>query len=56
MTRLKFAELRSGIGALESASNVLDKAAQALALLRNEMPRCCKRQVVPSLADRGRTE
>ena len=41
---------------VESASDFLDKAAQALALLRNEMPECCKRHVVPSLAGRGIAE
>jgi predicted ATPase len=39
---------------VESASDFLDKAAQALTLLRNEMPECCKRHIVPALAGRER--
>jgi hypothetical protein len=35
---------------VDSALDFLDKAAQALAILRNEMPECCKRHVVPPLA------
>ena len=35
-----------------SASDFLDKAAQALLILRNEMPECCKRHVVPVLGGR----
>ena len=35
-----------------SASDFLDKVAQALAILRNEMPECCKRHVVPVLGGR----
>jgi hypothetical protein len=37
---------------IEPASNFLDKAAQALEILRAEMPECCKRHVIPALRDR----
>jgi predicted ATPase len=38
-----------------SASNFLDKAAQALEILRDEMPECCRRHVVPALGGRSAT-
>jgi predicted ATPase len=34
---------------VESSAEFLDKAAQALEILRGEMPACCKRHVVPAL-------
>ena len=34
---------------IESTADFLDKVAQALSLLRNEMPECCKLHSVPSL-------
>ena len=37
---------------VESSSDFLDKAARALALLREELPHCCKQHVVPSLDER----
>lgn len=37
---------------VESSTEFLDKAAQALEILRGEMPDCCKRHTVPAL--RGR--
>ena len=38
----------------ESSAEFLDKAAQALEILRGEMPDCCKRHVVPALHGRER--
>jgi predicted ATPase len=38
---------------VESASEFLDKAAEALELLRAEMPECCRGHVVPALRDRA---
>lgn len=38
---------------VESAPQFLDKAAQALALLRHEMPECCRRHVIPALGAHG---
>jgi predicted ATPase len=35
---------------VESSSNFLEKAARALAILRSEMPACCRRHVIPVLA------
>ena len=37
---------------VESSSDFLDKAARALALLREELPDCCRHHVVPSLDER----
>ena len=37
---------------VESMSDFLDKAAQALDILRGEMPECCKRHVVPAIHGR----
>lgn len=37
---------------VESSSDFLDKAARALAFVREELPNCCKRHVVPSLDER----
>ena len=37
---------------VESSSDFLDKAARALAFLREELPNCCKQHVVPSLDGR----
>lgn len=34
---------------VESTSDFLDKAAKAIVILRNEMPECCKRHVVPAV-------
>ena len=34
---------------VESASEFLDKAAETLEILRDEMPDCCKRHVVPAI-------
>ena len=36
---------------VESASQFLDKAAEALEILRAEMPECCRRHVIPALRD-----
>lgn len=43
---------------VESSADFLDKAARALAILRREMPECCRRHVVPALRSReaGRHE
>lgn len=35
---------------VESSSDFLDKAAQALEILRREMPECCRRHVIPELS------
>ena len=40
---------------IESSSEFLDKAARALDLLRQEMPDCCKKHVVPMLDARSAT-
>lgn len=37
---------------VESASEFLDKAADALEILRAEMPECCRGHVIPALRDR----
>ena len=37
---------------VESASELLDKAAEALEILRAEMPECCRGHVIPALRDR----
>ena len=37
---------------VEASSDFLDKAARALAILRGEMPECCKGHVVPVLRNR----
>lgn len=37
---------------VEPALSFLDKAAEALALLRSQMPACCQHHVVPALRDR----
>ncbi|MBY0497544.1 MAG: ATP-binding protein [Cyanobacteria bacterium] len=37
---------------VESSADFLDKAAQALALLRNEVPECCRKHSVSSVDDR----
>ena len=37
---------------VESASEFLDKAAEALEILRAEMPKCCRGHVIPALRDR----
>ena len=37
---------------VESSAEFLDKAAQALEILRGEMPECCKRHAVPALDGR----
>lgn len=37
---------------VESSTQFLDKAAQALAILRGELPNCCQRHVVPPIDDR----
>ena len=37
---------------VESSADFLDKAAQALKLLRNELPRCCRRHHVSAVDDR----
>ena len=39
---------------VQSSAEFLDKAAQALEILRGEMPDCCKRHVVPALHGRER--
>jgi len=39
---------------IESQSEFLDKAAEALELLRAEMPECCRSHVIPALGDRGK--
>jgi predicted ATPase len=39
---------------VESSSEFLDKAALALQILRDEMPECCRRHVIPALLDRHR--
>lgn len=36
---------------VKPAPSFLDKASEALAILRGEMPECCKRHVVPALRD-----
>lgn len=38
---------------IESSSDFLDKAARALAVLRAELPSCCRAHVVPSLDNRS---
>lgn len=38
-----------------STSDFLDKAAQALAILRNEMPECCQGHIVPAVGRRAAT-
>ena len=37
---------------VESSAEFLDKAARALEILRDELPDCCRRHVVPSVHDR----
>jgi nicotinamide riboside kinase len=37
---------------VESSAEFLEKAAQALELIRGELPGCCKRHVIPALTDR----
>jgi predicted ATPase len=37
---------------VEPSTEFLEKAAQALEILRGEMPECCKRHVVPAIRDR----
>lgn len=37
---------------VESSADFLDKAAQALALLRNEVPECCRKHAVSAVDDR----
>jgi len=37
---------------VEASSEFLDKAAQALTILRAEMPECCRHHVIPELRDR----
>jgi predicted ATPase len=37
---------------VESSLDFLDKAARAVQILRDEMPECCKRHVIPALAGR----
>ena len=39
---------------VESSTDFLDKAARALALLRDELPECCRRHVIPSIDARER--
>lgn len=38
---------------VESSAEFLDKAARALDILRDELPGCCQRHVIPALRDRG---
>lgn len=40
---------------VESSSDFLDKAASALEILRDEMPECCKRHVIPAIRDHRST-
>jgi hypothetical protein len=37
---------------VDSSTEFLEKAAQALEILRGEVPECCKRHVVPAIRDR----
>jgi predicted ATPase len=37
---------------VQSSAEFLDKAGQALEILRGELPECCKRHVVPAVRDR----
>jgi predicted ATPase len=37
---------------VESSLDFLDKAARAIQILRDEMPECCKRHMIPALAGR----
>jgi hypothetical protein len=39
---------------VESSAEFLDKAARALEILRDELPECCQRHVIPALRDRRR--
>jgi predicted ATPase len=49
-------ELHPRRSIVESSADFLDKAAQALQILRAEMPDCCKRHVIPALRDRMPTQ
>jgi predicted ATPase len=40
---------------IESTAAFLDKAAEALEILRREMPECCRRHVVPALSEHAKT-
>jgi predicted ATPase len=40
---------------VDSADDFLDKMARVIALIRDEVPACCRAHVVPEIAGRGRT-
>jgi len=40
---------------VESSADFLDKATRALEILRQELPECCRRHVVPALRERDAT-
>src|SRR5262245_507210 len=39
---------------IESTAKFLDKAAEAIEILRTEMPECCRLHVIPALSDRAK--
>ena len=40
---------------IESTATFLDKATEALQILRGEMPECCRRHVIPALSEHAKT-